>query len=322
MRDTGFSLTEKDRHWLRGLFLPHVISFEQQYARFRLVCQNYSGLFRRPRGIYFSAKDKGEMTSMIYNWPAQQVDMIVLTDGSRILGLGDLRVQGIAILIGKLDMYVAAASINPQRSFTIIFCCFVCPFPLGFISHIFCLSSSARLGVLSMAVQTVAKMIGQCETAAQNFFLLDEDGLITKEMKNLYPAAAPFAKDPGQMVGLREGASLLEVVKKVKPDVLLGLSGVGGVFNEEVLKAMHESGSSKLVIFAMSNPTMNAECTAADAFKLAGENIVFASGGLFENVILGNGKVGHVNQANNMYLFSGLVLFTLFIVVFLTILRS
>lgn len=38
-----------------------------------LVCQNYSGLFRRPRGMYFSAKDKGEMMSMIYNWPAQEV---------------------------------------------------------------------------------------------------------------------------------------------------------------------------------------------------------------------------------------------------------
>ncbi|KAM3408906.1 hypothetical protein ACQJBY_001758 [Aegilops geniculata] len=80
-----------------------------------LVCENYSGLFRRPRGMYFSAKDKGEMMSMIYNWPAEKVDMIVVTDGSRILGLGDLGVQGIGIPIGKLDVYVAAAGINPQK---------------------------------------------------------------------------------------------------------------------------------------------------------------------------------------------------------------
>ncbi|EOX96047.1 NAD-dependent malic enzyme 2 isoform 4 [Theobroma cacao] len=365
-----------------------------------LVCQNYSGLFRRPRGMYFSAKDKGEMMSMIYNWPAQQVDMIVLTDGSRILGLGDLGVQGIGIPIGKLDMYVAAAGINPQRILPVMLDVgtnnqklLEDPLYLGlrqprlegeeYLSIVdefmeavftrwpkaivqfedfqmkwafetleryrkkFCMfnddiqgtagvalagllgtvraqgrsladfanqkivvvgAGSAGLGVLSMAVQAVARMAGKSETAASNFFLLDKDGLITKERKNLDPAAAPFAKDPGQIVGLREGASLLEVVKKVKPDVLLGLSGVGGVFNEEVvLKAMHESDSSKPAIFAMSNPTMNAECTAADAFKHAGENIVFASGSPFENVNLGsNGKVGHVNQANNMYLFPGI----------------
>ncbi|MBA0652642.1 hypothetical protein Goklo_019889, partial [Gossypium klotzschianum] len=131
-------------------------------------------------------------------------------------------------------------------------------------------------------------------------------GLITKERKNLDPAALPFAKDPGLILGLRDGDSLLEVVKKVKPDVLLGLSGVGGVFNEEVLKALRESGSNRPAIFAMSNPTMNAECTAVEAFKHAGENIVFASGSPFENVQLGNGKVGYVNQANNMYLFPGI----------------
>ncbi|KAM7512015.1 hypothetical protein LguiB_010890 [Lonicera macranthoides] len=74
---------------------------------------------------------------------------------------------------------------------------------------------------------------------------------------------------------------------------------------------MRDSDSTKPAVFAMSNPTMNAECTAIDAFKHAGENIVFASGSPFENVNLGNGKVGHVNQANNMYLFPGIGLGTL-----------
>jgi malate dehydrogenase (decarboxylating) len=172
-------------------------------------------------------------------------------------------------------------------------------------------AGSAGLGVLKTALQAVTRLAGPA--ADNHFFVLDKNGLITKERKDIDRAAAPFAKTVAESeeFGLREGASLLEVVKKVKPHVLLGLSGVGGIFNEEVLKAMRDSDSAKPAIFAMSNPTKNAECTAADAFKYAGENIVFASGSPFDNVQLGNGKVGHVNQANNMYLFPGIGLGTL-----------
>ncbi|ERM95157.1 hypothetical protein AMTRI_Chr07g31070 [Amborella trichopoda] len=374
-----------------------------------LVCQNYAGLFRRPRGMYFSAKDKGEMMSMIYNWPANEVDMIVLTDGSRILGLGDLGVQGIGIPIGKLDMYVAAAGFNPQRVLPVMldvgtnnqkllennlylglrqprlegdeyldivgefmeavfkrwpktivqfedfqmkwafetlqryrrkFCMFNDDIqgtagvalagllgavraqgrPLSdFVKQKIVVvgAGSAGIGVLNMAKQAVSRMMGNPdmeEFAAKNpFWLLDKFGLVTKARKDLDPAATPFARGfgPCEIEGLGEGASLIEVVKKVKPHVLLGLSGVGGIFNEEVLRAMRESDSPRPAIFAMSNPTMNAECTAIDAFKYAGENIIFASGSPFENVELGNGKVGHVNQANNMYLFPGIGLGTL-----------
>ncbi|KAL1322203.1 hypothetical protein HN51_067124 [Arachis hypogaea] len=369
-----------------------------------LVCQNYSGLYRRPRGMYFSAKDKGEMMSMIYNWPANQVDMIVLTDGSRILGLGDLGVQGIGIPIGKLDMYVAAAGMNPQRILPVMldvgtnnqklledplylgvrqprlegeeylavvdefmeavharwpkaivqfedfqmkwafetlyryrrkFCMFNDDIqgtagvalagllgtvraqgrPLSdFVNQKIVVvgAGSAGLGVLKMAVQAVSRMSGCSETAAKSqFYLIDKNGLVTTERSNLDPAAVPFAKHQSDLEGLAEGASIIEVVKKIKPHVLVGLSGVGGIFNEEVLKAMRESVSTKPAIFAMSNPTMNAECTATDAFNHAGENIVFASGSPFENVNLGDGKFGHVNQANNMYLFPGIGLGTL-----------
>lgn len=54
--------------------------------------------------MYFTANDHGEMVSMIYNWPSEQVDLMVVTDGTQVLGLGDLGAQGIVIPIGKLDL--------------------------------------------------------------------------------------------------------------------------------------------------------------------------------------------------------------------------
>ncbi|KAM7267478.1 hypothetical protein ACFE04_009644 [Oxalis oulophora] len=82
-----------------------------------LVCQIFCGLYRRPRGMYFSATDRVEMMSMVADRGEMMsmVDMIVVTDGSRILGLRDLGVQGIGIAIGKLDLYVAAAGVNQSR---------------------------------------------------------------------------------------------------------------------------------------------------------------------------------------------------------------
>jgi malate dehydrogenase (decarboxylating) len=78
------------------------------------VCLQYSRLYRRARGMFFSVEDVGNMHAMCYNWPSDRVDVIVVTDGSRILGLGDLGVQGMGIPIGKLDLYVAGAGLHPS----------------------------------------------------------------------------------------------------------------------------------------------------------------------------------------------------------------
>ncbi|CAI5515740.1 unnamed protein product, partial [Closterium sp. Naga37s-1] len=86
-----------------------------------MVCQRYASLFRRPRGMYFSANDQGEMASMVHNWPSDHVDIIVITDGSRVLGVGDCGVQAVSAPVGKLDMYVAAAGINPNQVLPVVF---------------------------------------------------------------------------------------------------------------------------------------------------------------------------------------------------------
>jgi len=79
------------------------------------VCMRFGSYFRRARGMYFSSLDRGLMSTMVYNWPHDDVEVVVVTDGSRILGLGDLGANGMGIPIGKLALYVAAGGIDPRK---------------------------------------------------------------------------------------------------------------------------------------------------------------------------------------------------------------
>jgi len=80
-----------------------------------LACQQFGHIYRRPRGMYVSAGDRGRIEHVLRNWPQREAAMIVVTDGERILGLGDLGANGMGIPIGKLSLYSACAGLHPRQ---------------------------------------------------------------------------------------------------------------------------------------------------------------------------------------------------------------
>ncbi len=88
--------------------------------------------------------------------------------------------------------------------------------------------------------------------------MCDKDGLITAKRKLVTAAQSPFAKVRDD---LEEGLTLLETIKRVKPTILLGISGIGGLFTEEMIREMSKH-VERPIIFPLSNPTANSEATA------------------------------------------------------------
>uniref|UniRef100_A0A671QB13 Malic enzyme n=1 Tax=Sinocyclocheilus anshuiensis TaxID=1608454 RepID=A0A671QB13_9TELE len=320
-----------------------------------LACTQYGHIFRRPKGLFISIKDQGHIRSILDNWPETSVKAVVVTDGERILGLGDLGLYGMGIPVGKLCLYTACAGIRPES------CLPVCidvgtdnekllrdPFYMGlyqrrdrsqryddlidefmeavvdkygqdtliqfedFGNHNafrflkkyrekYCTFNDDIQGTASVALAgllAAQRVVGKSITEHKVLFLGAGEGRAYETDSNQEGFVHP---DPGDV------KSFLDAVNVIKPTAIIGVSGAGRLFTHDVIRAMG-SLNEHPIIFALSNPTAKAECTAEDAYSLTQGRCLFASGSPFAPVSLEDGRILTPGQGNNAYIFPGVAL--------------
>ncbi|HSG58412.1 MAG TPA: NAD-dependent malic enzyme [Woeseiaceae bacterium] len=350
------------------------------------ACQEFQHIFRQSRGFYVSLHDRGRVREIMRNWPHKDTRIIVVTDGERILGLGDLGADGMGIPIGKLALYTACAGIPPTHCMPVMldvgtnnekllndplynglerrrqrgaaydelveefitaaeetfpgiliqledfgntnafrlldkYRDRVCLFDddiqgtgavavAGIIAAmritggklseqkiLFLGAGEAGIGTADVFVAALVEQGIPAEEARQRCWFVDSRGLLVSGRDNIAEHKRPYAHDHPYT------GDFLEAVRMLEPTAILGLSGQPQTFTKDILEAMADI-NERPIIFALSNPTSQAECTAEQAYAWTNGRAVFASGSPFDPVKLGN-ETFIPGQGNNAYIFPG-----------------
>lgn len=163
-------------------------------------------------------------------------------------------------------------------------------------------AGEASIGIADLLVMAMMEEGTRKEDAIAKIFLVDSKGLVTKGRKagGITQQKAVYAKDHPEIRNLED------VCEAFKPTVAIGAAAIPGAFTEKFIKCM-AANNERPIIFALSNPTSKAECTAEQAYKLTEGRCIFASGSPFDPVEV-NGRTLYPGQGNNAYIFPGVAL--------------
>jgi malate dehydrogenase (oxaloacetate-decarboxylating)(NADP+) len=163
-------------------------------------------------------------------------------------------------------------------------------------------AGSAGIGIANMIVAAM-QMKGLSQDAARKrVSMFDINGLLEPSRADLSEAQKVYAHKAAP------SKDLVKTIETLKPSVLIGVSTKGGAFNQRVVEAMSRL-NERPIIFALSNPTDKAECSAEQAYTWSNGKVLYAAGVQFPDVIV-NGKTFHPGQANNFYIFPAIGLAT------------
>ena len=163
---------------------------------------------------------------------------------------------------------------------------------------------TAGAGIASRVLREMVTMGLSEEDAYKRFFMVDKQGLLFDDMDDLTPEQRPFAKKRSDYPNADKLTDLLEVVKTVKPTILVGTSTVPNTFTKEVVEAMCEN-TERPMIFPLSNPTKLAEATAEDIITWS-DGKAFVATGIPADTVSYKGVDYVIGQANNALIYPGL----------------